>query len=110
MLYKRIWKICFCTAGNSVPELYLDPEVRKGISSFSALANAEEVSQGLKKLKADIRNGDIAELINAYEHTFGDYLFYYCKKIIGVLNGHWMVINNLPGYFYKVLFPELKRA
>jgi hypothetical protein len=34
--------------------LYLDEEIRKDISSFSALANTEEVQKGLSELGNDI--------------------------------------------------------
>ncbi len=46
----------FAAAAWRRPELYLQPEVRAGISSF-ALADANLVEQGLKSLAADLSNG-----------------------------------------------------
>ena len=50
-------KDLFLYAGKNKPEFYLDAEIRKGISSFSALANAGEVEEGLSKLRNDIELG-----------------------------------------------------
>ncbi|WP_445631907.1 class I SAM-dependent methyltransferase [Nostoc sp. DSM 114167] len=46
----------FAAAGWRRPELYLEPEVRAGISSF-ALANQDLVEQGVKLLAADLISG-----------------------------------------------------
>ncbi len=40
----------------SVPEAYLDPEVRQGMSDFS-LMNQSDVKQGLRRLETDLRSG-----------------------------------------------------
>ncbi len=58
------------------PEQYLNPEVRAGISSFAAFSTPDEVEQGLQRLEADIRSGAITEIIQLYENTLGDYIFY----------------------------------
>ncbi|MBW4687916.1 MAG: class I SAM-dependent methyltransferase [Komarekiella atlantica HA4396-MV6] len=47
----------FAAAAWRRPELYLQPEVRAGISSF-ALANQDSVEQGLQLLAADLNNGE----------------------------------------------------
>ncbi len=73
-------KDLFLYSGKYNPQLYLDPEIRKGISSFSSLANAEEVKKGLKILQGDIVSGKIKETIKKYENTDGDYLFMTIRK------------------------------
>jgi len=65
----------FLYSGKHKPELYLDKEVRHGISSFSSLANGEEVAAGLRQLKLDIASGRIKEIIHNYKNDLGDYLF-----------------------------------
>ena len=70
----------FLNAGKSNPSLYLQPEVRAGISSFAAVAHKAEVDKGLKKLKKDIEQGTITEVIASYENKLGDYLFIVGKK------------------------------
>lgn len=70
----------FLYAGKDRPELYLDAEVRQGISSFSNLANAAEVEGGLTELQRDLRSGKIEEVVARYRHDLGDYLF-----IVGVV-------------------------
>jgi hypothetical protein len=46
----------FAAAAWRRPELYLQPEVRAGISSF-ALANRSLIELGVKSLEADLRSG-----------------------------------------------------
>lgn len=65
----------FLYCGKQNPELYFDESIRHGISSFSALANIEEVESGLATLRADINSGRIKEIIKSYENDFGDYLY-----------------------------------
>ncbi len=71
-------KFLYC--GKQNPELYFDDQVRHGISSFSSLSNRMEVAQGLSKLRKDIDNGNISEIIESYENEFGDYLYIIGKK------------------------------
>lgn len=71
----------FLYCGKHNPQLYFDPAVRQGISSFSALANVREVEEGLDKLKVDIDSGKIAEIIDNYKNNIGDYLFIVGKKM-----------------------------
>lgn len=65
----------FLYCGKQNPELYFDKSIRHGISSFSALANIEEVETGLVTLRTDIDSGKIKEIIKSYENDFGDYLY-----------------------------------
>ncbi len=68
-------KDLFLYAGKNKPELYLDDDIRKGISSFAALANAAEVKQGICILKEDMDSGKLKEVKAKYENDQGDYLF-----------------------------------
>jgi len=70
----------FLYSGKHDPSLYLDPQVRQGISSFSALANAAEVGQGLSRLQSDIESGDIDRIVRSYTNDAGDYLFIIARK------------------------------
>jgi SAM-dependent methyltransferase len=70
----------FLYCGKQQPELYLNPNIRNGISSFSALANKEEVENGLNKLETDIHSGKINEVIQSYENELGDYLYLIGQK------------------------------
>ena len=65
----------FLYGGKTRPEIYLNPAVRNGISTFADLAGPEEVRQGCRRLAADIESGHIKEVISAYQHEEGDYLF-----------------------------------
>jgi ubiquinone/menaquinone biosynthesis C-methylase UbiE len=65
----------FLYSGKHRPEMYLDPRVRAGISTFAALAGASEVEEGCRKLSQDIESGRIAEVVASYRHAQGDYLF-----------------------------------
>jgi ubiquinone/menaquinone biosynthesis C-methylase UbiE len=65
----------FLYSGKHRPEMYLDPRVRAGISTVAALAAPSEVEDGCRKLSQDIQSGRIAEVIAAYQHAQGDYLF-----------------------------------
>lgn len=65
----------FLYCGKQNPKLYLNPNIRKGISSFSSLANKVEVENGLAQLKKDIENKEIHSIMQSYENNLGDYLF-----------------------------------
>jgi len=71
----------FLYSGKFNPELYFDENIRNGISSFSALANQEEVESGLKELRKDIDSGKVNEVTKAYENDLGDYMFVVCRKL-----------------------------
>lgn len=70
----------FLYCGKHDPELYFREDVRHGISSFSALANAEEVERGLIQLRKDIDTGQIATVQADYAHDGGDYLYMIAEK------------------------------
>lgn len=70
----------FLNSGKENPALYLDEQVRKGISSFSTARNADEVSIGLEKLRSDIASGEIENVMKQYESEAGDYLFVVATK------------------------------
>lgn len=70
----------FLYVGKENPKLYLDATIRNGISSFSHLANQEEVQEGLKQLEKDINSGAINTIIHNYENRDGDYLFILSQK------------------------------
>lgn len=70
----------FLYAGKHDPALYLRPDVRQGISSFSALAHREEVEQGLRQLDEDIQTGAIDSIAQRYRNDTGDYLFVVGEK------------------------------
>ena len=70
----------FLYSGKNKPEIYLDAAVRNGISSFAALAHAEEVMAGLARLTRDIENGEFNAVKRAYDNDKGDYLFIVAKK------------------------------
>lgn len=70
----------FLHAGKYRPEIYLNPEVRAGISSFHLSAEADELDQGLLRLEADILSGKIHQIIDQYEDSLGDYLFISAEK------------------------------
>lgn len=70
----------FLYSGKNKPEIYFDANIRKGISTFSSLANSEEVKEGLKKLKTDIKNKLFERIKEKYLNDIGDYLFIKFEK------------------------------
>ena len=70
----------FLYSGKYRPEIFLDEEIRNGISSFSDLAFEKEVLQGLEKLKHDIGSKKIHEHIANARNEKGDYLFIIAEK------------------------------
>lgn len=70
----------FLYSNKHKPENYLDPGIRKGISSFAAFADDDEVVQGLQQLEQDIASGRINKIIDSYANDMGDYLFYVAAK------------------------------
>lgn len=65
----------FLYSGKDRPELYLDPRVRHGASTFAALADAKEVDEGCARLSADIASGRVRNVMARYRNDGGDYLF-----------------------------------
>ena len=70
----------FLYVGKNRPALYFDEAVRAGISSFSALANAEEVRKGLEQLRRDVEVGRFEQIRSKCENDLGDYLFITLQK------------------------------
>ena len=73
-------KDLFFYSGKHRPTLYLDPEIRKGISSFSLVAHKDEVDRGLQALSGDIESGAIEAIIESHNHDLGDYIFFIAEK------------------------------
>lgn len=71
----------FLYSGKHRPRFYLDEKIRSGISTFSSLADPDEVERGLKKLEQDIESGDIERVIASYQYDQGDYLFVVSEKL-----------------------------
>lgn len=71
-------KFLYC--GKHNPELYFDKQIQQGISSFSSLANQEEVKQGLLQMREDISSGKITDVMNSYNNNLGDYMFIIGEK------------------------------
>ncbi|HLI81594.1 MAG TPA: class I SAM-dependent methyltransferase [Candidatus Binataceae bacterium] len=71
----------FLFAGKYRPEIYLDPQVRAGISFFAqGIATPEETAAGCARLEADIKSGRIEQVMEKYRHNLGDYLFVIAAK------------------------------
>ena len=66
-------KFLYC--GKNDPEKYFDPEIRKGISSFSSLSHQDEVEKGLAQLRKDIDEGQFASIRDSYQGEDGDYFY-----------------------------------
>jgi ubiquinone/menaquinone biosynthesis C-methylase UbiE len=70
----------FLYCGKRNPELYFDPDIRQGISSFSSLSDQIEVKNGLRQLRVDISSGRLLEIMRSYDNELGDYLFILAVK------------------------------
>ena len=70
----------FLYAGKHRPQLYLEPRVRAGISTFANLADPAEIERGCARLAADLASGRFAEVLQAAEHSGGDYLFLVAER------------------------------
>ncbi|MBN2546999.1 MAG: class I SAM-dependent methyltransferase [Spirochaetes bacterium] len=73
-------KDLFLYSGKNHPEKYLNPEVRMGISSFTNLADYDEVEEGCRKLSLDIESGRIKDVMGSFKNDKGDYLFITAEK------------------------------
>ena len=73
-------KFLYC--GKNDPAVYLDEIVRKGISSFAALANKAEVNHGIARMRHDLKTGGFETIKNRYDNLNGDYLFIIAEKKI----------------------------
>lgn len=70
----------FLQSGKYRPEIYLEAHVRQGMSTFPLSPECEEIEQGLQRLARDISNNHISEVIQRYESSCGDYLFFSGEK------------------------------
>ena len=70
----------FMFCGKRKPELYFDPAIRAGISTFANLATPEEMESGLRALRADLDSGRFAQIAAQHEHDDGDYVWIVAKS------------------------------
>jgi ubiquinone/menaquinone biosynthesis C-methylase UbiE len=70
----------FLYCGKHRPELYLDPNVRRGISAFADAPDVDEIECGVERLAADIESGRIDEVVKSFAHDGGDYMFTVAAK------------------------------
>ena len=73
-------KDLFLYAGKRRPELYLSAAIRRGISTFSTLADPAELEAGTARLQQDIASGRILDVAGRYENDGGDYMFIVASK------------------------------
>ena len=66
----------FLYAGKHHPEIYFDPVVRGGMSSFTALSNKDEVTAGLQHLRKDLDKDQFKTVKQQYANDLGDYSFF----------------------------------
>ncbi len=65
----------FLYSGKQRPQIYLDPNVRAGITTFWSLAKREEIDRGFANLRSDIETGKIDAVIQSYDDSAGDYIY-----------------------------------
>lgn len=70
----------FLQSGKYRPEIYLDPAVRAGISTFALMSDHDEIKTGCEMLRKDIASGAIEKVIAEHESDLGDYVFVSCSK------------------------------
>ncbi|MBC7882115.1 MAG: class I SAM-dependent methyltransferase [Anaerolineae bacterium] len=73
-------KDMFLYSGKQRPHLYLDPNVRAGISTFASLATDAEIHDGCRRLSDDLESGAIKRVIEKYDNAGGDYMFIVAEK------------------------------
>lgn len=71
----------FLYAGKNHPAIYLDEDVRNGISSFAYFSTPDELHTGLKHLAYDLANGTFKAVRRKYHDELGDYLFLILEKL-----------------------------
>ena len=71
----------FMYCGKHKPEMYFDPEIRKGSSGFASFADRDEVERGLERLSRDIASARIGEVTASYRNDRGDYAFVVAEKV-----------------------------
>ena len=70
----------FLYSNKFAPAQYLNPEIRKGISSFAAFCDDSELHHGLAMLQQDIASGNIDSVTKSYINDKADYIFYIATK------------------------------
>ncbi len=70
----------FLYGGKHRPGLYLDPGVRRQITTFALIADQSEVERGCQRLASDIETGRVDEIIEGHPGDEGDYLFVTARK------------------------------
>ncbi len=70
----------FLYSGKFDPRMYLDSTVRSGISMFANIATPQEIESGCRRLKQDIDNGKIYDVIQEYTSVLSDYMFVVAQK------------------------------
>jgi SAM-dependent methyltransferase len=72
----------FLYSGKYHPELYLDPAIRAGISTFADRCDAEELAAGLASLRRDIATGAIQAVVDEAARSEKDYsIFVYERRL-----------------------------
>ncbi len=71
----------FLYSGKMNPAFYLDPDFRKGISSFAEANDQNEMKTGLNKLASDIDSGQIKTIQENHQSKNGDYIFVVLTKL-----------------------------
>jgi hypothetical protein len=74
-------KDLFLYSGKNHPAIYLDGDVRNGISSFSSFCTKVEADIGLRNLAHDLANGEFSSVRKKYKDDQGDYIFLVLEKI-----------------------------
>ncbi|WLD92625.1 class I SAM-dependent methyltransferase [Alkalihalobacillus sp. AL-G] len=70
----------FLYSGKYEPKMYLDENVRSGISTFVNIASREEIEEGCSRLKRDIETNKINDVLANYSSDLGDYAFVIAEK------------------------------
>ncbi len=70
----------FLQSGKNRPEIYFDPAIRLGISTFASLATEKEIEDGLHKLRYDIDHNLFDAIKKKHDTDLGDYLFIVAGK------------------------------
>jgi SAM-dependent methyltransferase len=70
----------FLYSGKYYPELYLDPAVRSGISTFADRCDAEELAAGLASLRRDIASGAIRAVVDKAARSEKDYSIFVYER------------------------------
>ena len=74
----------FLYSGKDRPEIYVNEQFRKGISSFAALANKAEVERGVQQLTQDLQTNTFENIKNKFSENCGDYLFIVAEKSVKI--------------------------